>query len=210
MNRISWCGALAACAALSVVASAAENPKRSSSAQTAEEALQREQADVARLEASAPRSAVHERKLQLAPDSSAERLKAAEAYILEAGESPSKLDAAAEHVNAVLQSSPGNVTALLLAGRINMMKNQPSLAQASYQAAAAADPTNASAFLGLGESWSRLGNEEQASASYREYRRLIGLPPISTAAAEPLPPGQAPPVIIGPGKSKPQPTRPRR
>jgi hypothetical protein len=84
-----------------------------------------------------------------------------------------------------------------------MLKGQPAVAQLRYQTATAADPNNAAAFLALGETWSRLGNDANASAAYSQYRRLMGLAPVpapGSQPAAPVLPGQAPPTIIGPGK----------
>lgn len=200
MNRlISWTTVLVL-AGVSGAAFAADAPKRDERAR-AEKALKQERADIAALEASnAPRSIVQERKLLLAPNDVNERLKAAEAYLQEAPDSPSKLDEAAEHVNAVLASNPKNVRALMLAGRIGMLRNQPAQAQVSYQAALAVEPNNASAYLALGETWTRLGNDQQASLAFNEYRKLKGMTPLAAPGSEPepvLPPGQQAPIIIG-------------
>jgi cytochrome c-type biogenesis protein CcmH/NrfG len=169
---------------------------------TCVDALAAEPAEVAELQTrGAPSSAIHERKLRLKPDDSAERLRTAEAYVLEAQDSPSKLDAASEHVDKVLEANPSNVGGLLLAGRIAMLRGQPAVAQTRYQAATMADPNNAAAFLGLGESWSRLGNDANASAAFTTYRKLSGLAPLPAPGSDVSPgPRQAPPKIIGPAK----------
>jgi predicted Zn-dependent protease len=181
MKRVIFCAA----SALLAIASA--------------DGLAADRAEIVELETrGAPSSAIHERKLRLKPDDAAERLKTAEAYVLEAQDSPSKLDAASEHVERVLESHPGNVVALLLAGRIAMLRGQPTVAQMRYEAATIADPGNAAAFLGLGESWSRLGNESNASAAFTSYRKLSGLAPLPAPGSD-VPAGarQAPPTIIG-------------
>jgi lipopolysaccharide biosynthesis regulator YciM len=194
-------------------AMAADAPKRKPPANTegervrAERAEKQERADIVALERSnAPRSIVQERKLQLAPNDVNERLKAAEAYLQEAGDAPSKLDDATEHVNAVLAADGKNVRANMVAGRIAMLRNQPQQAQVHYQAVLGTDPNNASAYLALGESWSRLGNDEQASLAYNEYRKLKGMTPLAAPGTEverPLPPGQQAPIIVGPDKKEP-------
>jgi predicted Zn-dependent protease len=194
MKRLLMSAGLMMCVALCVPALPAEAP-----AKTEAQRVDAERAEVRELEASgAPRSVVQERKLRARPNDTAERLKTAEAYLTEGVDTPSKLDAASEHVDAILANDSKNVPALMLAGRIAMLKKEPAVAQAHYQAAAAADPNNAATFLALGETWSRLGNEEQASRAYAEYRRLSGMPPIVTRPAQPAVPGQAPPRIIGP------------
>jgi len=220
MKRPAFCAALMMFAAVSICAFAADTPKRSSAQRAAaERALADREAAAARAEAEraraesaevselearhVPRSAVQERKLRSAPGDMAERLKAAEAYVLEAQDSPSKLDAAAAHVDKILESNPNNVPALMLAGHIDILRGQPALAQLQYQAATAADPGSAAAFLGLGDSWSRHGNDERASLAYNEYRRLNGLAAVAAPGSAPpsvTPPGQAAPRIIGPGR----------
>lgn len=205
--------------ALASSAFAADAPRRKAPPNTeaervrAEKAEKQERADIAALEASnAPRSIVQERKLLLAPNDLNERLKAAEAYLQEAADAPSKLDDATGHVNAVLAADGKNVRANMAAGRIAMLRNQPQQAQVHYQAVLSADPNNASAYLALGESWSKLGNDEQASLAYNEYRKLKGMTPVAapgTQVERPLPPGQQAPIIVGPGKKEPA-TRSRR
>lgn len=212
MNRVMTSAIVFLLAGAAGVAFAADAPKRRppATAETervrAEKAEKQERADVAALEASnAPRSIVQERKLLLAPNDTNERLKAAEAYLQEAGDTPSKLDDAAEHANAVLAADGKNVRANMVAGRIAMLRSQPQQAQVHYQAVLSADPNNASAYLALGESWTRLGNDEQASLAYNEYRKLKGMAPVAapgTQVERPLPPGQQAPIIIGPGKKK--------
>jgi Flp pilus assembly protein TadD len=193
-------------------AMAADAPRRKPPANTdaervrAEKAEKQERADIAALEKSnAARSIVQERKLLLAPNDLNERLKAAEAYLQEAGDAPSKLDDATEHVNAVLAADRKNVRANMVAGRIAMLRNQPQQAQVHYQVALSVDPNNASAYLALGETWTRLGNDEQASLAYNEYRKLKGMAPVAAPGTEverPLPPGQQAPIIVGDKKSK--------
>jgi tetratricopeptide (TPR) repeat protein len=157
-----------------------------------------QRAEIVAMEARhAAKSAVAERKLLYTPNDLGGRLEAAQAYVLEAQASPSKLDAAWEHVSAVLVADSANVEALLLAAQIESIRGQMPQAQAHYLAATRADPSNAAAFLGLGESWSRLGNEDQASQAYAEYRRLRGLAPIRNEKAVPPQPGQEPPRILG-------------
>jgi hypothetical protein len=178
---------------------------QASAADTPAERKRAQRAELAELEARhTERSAIEERKLLMnAGESSAgagdgaDPLKVAEAYLLEAQSSPSKLDSAWAHVSGVLTQNPSNVRALLLAGQIGMLRGQPSQAQVHYQAATVADPSSASAFLGLGQSWSRLGNEEQAGKAYGEYRRLRGLAPLQTAA-------NSKPVVIVPGQEPPR------
>ncbi len=205
--------------ALAGSAFAADAPKRKAPPNTeaervrAEKAEKQERADIAALEAShAPRSVVQERKLLLAPNDVNERLKAAEAYLQEGADEPSKLDAATEHVNAVLAADGKNVRANMVAGRISMLRNQPQQAQVHYQTVLNADPNNASAYLALGETWTRLGNDEQASLAYNEYRKLKGMTPVAapgTQVETPLPPGQQAPIIVGPGKKEPPARRSR-
>jgi Tfp pilus assembly protein PilF len=214
MNRCVYGAMALMIAALTGAASAADAPKRETPAAASAradaqriKAEKQERADIAALEArkGAPQSVIQERKLLLAPDDVNERLKAAEAYLQEAGDSPSKLDSAAEHVNAVLASSPNDVRALMLAGRIGMLRNQPAQAQVHYRSALAVDPNNASAYLALGDTWTRLGNDQQASLAFNEYRKLKGMKPLAAAGSEPepvLPAGQQAPIIVGPRKKK--------
>src|SRR5687768_1605599 len=114
---LSFMGILVLHAAFSAVAAEPAGQSRSN----------REQAPV-KPDVRMPASALHERNSLANPEDLSERLKAAQAYVLESQDSPSKLNAALGHLDAVLQAEPRNVDAHLLAAQIELMRGKPIVA----------------------------------------------------------------------------------
>lgn len=162
-------------AAASFGATAAE-PNRKKSAPTP--AAEVEDAALATLS----ESAKAERALAKKPNDRAARLRAARSQLAEGAEIPGRVEAAEQHALAVLQESPKDIEALMLAGQTSLLKNDARSAVRYYRAATLADANHATAFLGLGDALTRLGDEPGATAAFTRYRALMGMPPLQTDA----------------------------
>jgi Flp pilus assembly protein TadD len=119
-----------------------------------------------------------ERALAKKPADRTARLRAARAQLAEGADVPSRVEAANEHALAVLNESPNDAEALLLAGQTSLLKNDARSAARYYRAATLVDAQNATAFLGLGDALTRIGDEAGANDAFRRYRALMGMPPI--------------------------------
>ena len=124
-----------------------------------------------------------ERQVAKKPHDRKARLAAARAQLAEGAESRSRVEAAQEHVAAVLEDNPNDVEALVLAGQTSLLKNDAMNAARYYRAAVNADANNATACLGLGDTLTRLGDEPGATAAFARYRALMGMPPLPTSSA---------------------------
>lgn len=127
-------------------------------------------------------SAKAERALAKKPNDRAAQLRAARSQLAEGAEIPSRVEAAQRHAVAVLEQSPNDMEALLLAGQSSLLKNDARSAVRYYRAATLADANYATAFLGLGDALTRLGDEPGATAAFTRYRALMGMPPLQTDA----------------------------
>lgn len=125
-----------------------------------------------------PESVQAERAVARNPHDRVARIKAAEAYLADGADSPSRAETAHRHALAVLAEYPTDIDALLLAGQTSLLRGDNSAAARYYQAATAADPGNATAFLGLGDALTKLGDEAGATAAFARYRALMGMPPL--------------------------------
>ena len=119
-----------------------------------------------------------ERELRARPTDSNLRLATAEAYLAEADASPSKREAAARHVQVLLERSPNDVNALLLMGQIELQRNRAAVAVAHLQNAASLAPNEASVQLTLGEALTSVGDSAGAAAAFAHYRRILGMAPL--------------------------------
>lgn len=128
-----------------------------------------------------PESVRAERTLMDKPNDRAAHLQAARAYLAEGAEIASKVDAARAHALAILEDSPNDIEARLIAGQASLLKGEIAVAVRHYQAATLADPKNASAMLGLGDALSRLGDEAGSTQAFAKYRELMGMPPLQPA-----------------------------
>lgn len=128
-------------------------------------------------ESNLPASAKAERKAMLRPNDRSARIEAAKAHLAEGADEIANVDAAREHVLAVLAEQPNDAESLLLAGRTSLLKSESAEAARYYRAAIAADPGNASAFLGLGDALTRIGDKTGAAAAFERYRALKGMAP---------------------------------
>lgn len=104
--------------------------------------------------------------------------KRAHAHLADDAEIASKVEAAQAHALAVLEDSPNDIEARLIAGQTSLLKGEIAVAVRHYQAATLADPKNASAMLGLGDALSRLGDEAGSTQAFAKYRELMGMPPL--------------------------------
>lgn len=125
-----------------------------------------------------PESIKAERALVKKPNDKAIHLKAARAHLAEGADNQSRVEAAQQHAVAVLQDHPNDIDALLLAGQTSLLEKDATSAARYYRAATSADANNATAFLGLGDALTRLGDEPGATAAFARYRVLVGLPPL--------------------------------
>lgn len=163
-------------AAAGLSATAAESTRKKSS--PTQPAAEVEDAALATL----PESAKAARALAKRPNDRAARLRAARSELAEGAEMPSRVEAAQQHAFAVLEESPNDIEALLLAGQTSLLKNDARSATRYYRAATLADGSNATAFLGLGDALTRIGDEAGASAAFARYRALMGMPPLQINA----------------------------
>jgi Flp pilus assembly protein TadD len=125
-----------------------------------------------------------ERALERKPNDRATHLRAARAYMAEGGDKESNVVAAQGHVVAVLAQSPNDIDALLLAGQTSLLRNDAGSAARYYRAATTAGANNATAFLGLGDALTRLGDEAGANAAFARYRALMNMPPLQAPAVK--------------------------
>lgn len=116
-----------------------------------------------------------ERQVAKNPHDKKARLAAARAQLAQGAESSSRVEAAQQHVEAVLAENPNDFDALMLAGQTSLLKADASAAARYYQAATAANSRSASAFLAWGDALSRLGDEPGSSAAFAKYRELMGM-----------------------------------
>jgi tetratricopeptide (TPR) repeat protein len=119
-----------------------------------------------------------ERELRTRPNDSTMRLATAQAYLAEADASPSKREAAARHVQVLLERSPNDFNALLLMGQIELQKGRPAVAVVHLQNAASLAPNEASVQLTLGDALTSLGDSAGAAAAFAHYRRIMGMAPL--------------------------------
>lgn len=119
-----------------------------------------------------------ERVLAKKPNDRLSHLKAARAQLAEGADSESRVEAAQQHANAILQDHPNDIDALLLAGQTSLLRNDAAGAARYYRAATNAAASNATAFLGLGDALTRLGDESGATAAFARYRALMNMPPL--------------------------------
>jgi Flp pilus assembly protein TadD len=164
-------GMLAVVAAVSVTTFAAE---RSAKEREAE----------ARAEASLPEMTRAERAVVRAPGDRDARLHAARAQLAAGADKSSHVEAAQQHALAVLAEFPADIDALLLAGQTSLLKGDAMAAARYYRSATASQSSNATAFLGLGDALTRLGDEPGASAAFARFRALQGMPPIATESKD--------------------------
>jgi cytochrome c-type biogenesis protein CcmH/NrfG len=129
-----------------------------------------------------PESAKAERALVKKPNDRATRLQAARAQLNEGAETPSRVETAHKHALAVLEEAPSDVEALMIAAQASLLKNDPRSAARYYRAATLVDANNATAFLGLGDALTRMGDETGATAAFARYRALMGMPPVQAEA----------------------------
>jgi Flp pilus assembly protein TadD len=128
--------------------------------------------------AALPESIKAERAIAKKPGDRAARVRAARAQLAEGADVPSRVEAAQQHALAVLNESPNDVEALVLAGQTSLLKNDMRSAARYYRAATLVDANNATAFLGLGDALTRMGDEAGANEAFGRYRALLGMPPI--------------------------------
>jgi predicted Zn-dependent protease len=158
------------------VAHAAEQksrqPPREGPATTEEEAV---------LDSALPEAVKAERILARQPNNRAARVKAAKERLAQGADNIENVDAAQGHALAVLADHPNDVESLVLAGQTSLLKNDASTAARYYRAATLAAPNNATAFLGLGNALTQMGDETGASAAFANYRSLMGMAPLPIA-----------------------------
>lgn len=159
---------------LALFAAAVSNPT------LAAELSAKEREAEAKAEASLPETTKAERAVVRAPGDRDARIRAARAQLEAGAEQSSHVEAAQQHVLAVLAESPGDIDALLLAGQTSLLKGDAMAAARYYRAATVSQSSNAAAFLGLGDALTRLGDESGASAAFARFRALQGMPPIAT------------------------------
>lgn len=123
-----------------------------------------------------------ERALAKKPGDRLSHLKAARAQLAEGADSESRVEAAQQHANAILQDHPNDIEALLLAGQTSLLRNDAASAARYYRAATNVAANNATAFLGLGDALTRLGDESGATAAFARYRVLMNMPPLQRQA----------------------------
>lgn len=123
-----------------------------------------------------------ERVLERKPGDRGARIQAARAYLDEGADDGSRVDEAKEHVLAVLAEHPNDMEALLLAGQTSLLKSDPWSAARYYRAATLVNASNATAFLGLGDALTRIGDDASATAAFARYRELMGMPPLQSPA----------------------------
>ena len=128
-----------------------------------------------------PESVRAERTLVDEPNDRRAHLQAARAHLAEGAEIASKVEAAQTHALAVLEDSPNDIEARLIAGQTSLLKGEIAVAVRHYQAVTLADPKNASAMLGLGDALSRLGDEAGSTQAFAKYRELMGMAPLQPA-----------------------------
>jgi hypothetical protein len=128
--------------------------------------------------AALPESAKAERALAKKPTDRAARVRAARAELAEGADVPSRVEAAHQHALAVLNESPNDVEALLIAGQTSLLKDDARSAARYYRAATLLDGQSTTAFLGLGDALTRIGDETGATDAFARYRALMGMPPI--------------------------------
>lgn len=133
------------------------------------------------VKSSLPDAAKAERKVLIKPSDRKARIEAARAHLAQGADKPSNVDAAQAHVFAVLEENPNDVESLLLAGQTSLLKNDVQSAARYYRAATLVAPDNSSAFIGLGDALTRLGDEPGANAAFERYRALKGMPPLPKA-----------------------------
>ena len=128
-----------------------------------------------------PESTKAERTLARKPNDRSARIEAAKAHLAEGADNSAHVDAAQKHAAAVLAERPTDVEALVIAGQTSLLENDLAGAARYYRAATLADPNNATAYLGLGDALTRLGDEPGATAAFGRYRALRGMPPLPAA-----------------------------
>jgi tetratricopeptide (TPR) repeat protein len=106
-----------------------------------------------------------------------ERLALVEALIRESSGEPAALKQAETELSPLLARQNQSSEALMLAGRLATLSQQPALAALHYRAVLAASPNNSSAYLGLGNALTALNDVAGADAAFARYKELIGLKP---------------------------------
>jgi len=77
------------------------------------------------------------------------------------------------HAGEVLKQDSRNVDALLMMGRLSGRRQDWATAKSYYEKAVQADRQEPTAFLGLGQALSELGDDAAADVAFEEYRRLV-------------------------------------
>jgi Flp pilus assembly protein TadD len=106
-----------------------------------------------------------------------ERLELVEALIKESSGEPAALKQAETELSPLLARQNQSSEALMLAGRLATLNQQPAVAALHYRAVLAVSPNNSSAYLGLGNALTALNDVEGADAAFASYKELIGLKP---------------------------------
>ena len=167
-------GVAAAAAVLSTAAWLAANAAEPAQKKGREPQTETEDAAAAAL----PESIKAERAIAKKPADRGARLRAARAQLAEGADVPSRVEAANQHALAALNDAPNDVEALMLAGQTSLLKNDARGAVRYYRAATLVDAQNATAFLGLGDALTRIGDEAGANDAFGRYRALMGMAPI--------------------------------
>jgi len=131
-------------------------------------------------EASLPEATRAERAVVRAPGDRSARLRAARAQLAAGADKNSNVESAQQHALAVLADAPTDIDALLLAGQTSLLKGDTTAAARYYRAATLSHSDNATAFLGLGDALTKLGDEAAATAAFARFRALKGMPPLAT------------------------------
>jgi Flp pilus assembly protein TadD len=106
-----------------------------------------------------------------------ERLALVEAMVNESGGDPVALEKATAELAPLLERQKSDPAALMLAGRIATIAQQPAIAAFHYRAVLAISPNNSEAALGLGNALTTLNDVAGADAAFARYREIIGLAP---------------------------------
>jgi len=106
-----------------------------------------------------------------------DRLALVEALVNESGGDPAALEKATAELTPLLERRKGDPAALMLAGRIATIVQQPAAAALHYRAVLAISPNNSEAALGLGNALTTLNDVAGADAAFARYREIIGLAP---------------------------------
>lgn len=106
-----------------------------------------------------------------------DRLALVEALVNESGGNAAALEKATAELAPLLEKRKSDPAALMLAGRIAMITQQPAIAALHYRAVLAISPNNSEAALGLGNALTSLNDVAGADAAFARYREIIGLAP---------------------------------